>query len=254
VDRPTSRHISFDACFNFRDLGGYRTGEGRFVRWQRLYRSDALHRLSEQDVETFAAMGLRTVIDLRSKTEVDDHGRAPDAPDRDWHHVPMLDDIKLAPTDPAEEPLELREPMAPGEGYLLMAENFAPSIAQVFELLSEESRYPAVFHCTAGKDRTGVLAALILEVLGVADETIAEDYGLTELARERTMAWITVHEPDYAAYLDQIPVEFRIATPEKMLGLLERLRAKYGSVPEFLAAIGVPLPRLDRLRDLLLEA
>ena len=248
-----SRHVSFEGCFNFRDLGGYRTADGRWVRWQSLYRSDSLHRLSASDVETFGAMGLRTVIDLRSGTELDDHGRAPEHPERAWHHLPMLDNVKLAPPEPTAEPPEPAEPLAPGQGYLFIAERFGPSIASVFELLASADSYPAVFHCTAGKDRTGLVAALILDVLGVPEPTIAEDYALTELARERTTAWIQVHEPDYAAYLEQIPVEFRRATPEKIVAFLERLREKYGTVDEFLASVGVKPAQFDTLRDLLLE-
>lgn len=247
-----NRHVVFECCFNFRDLGGYTTTDGRQIRWGRLYRSDALHRLNASDVEVFAGMGLRTVIDLRSQTEIDDHGRAPEAAGRAWHHLPMLDQVKLAPPEPGSEP-ERTEPPPPGEGYLAISERYSESIAQVFRLLGEPAAYPAVFHCTAGKDRTGILAALILDVLGVPDDVIGEDYGLTESVREKTMAWIEVNEPDYFGYLAAIPVEWRIAAPEKILAFLRLLREKHGSVTDWLRVSGVSDTDLASLRDQLLE-
>lgn len=248
-----SRHIVFEACFNFRDLGGYETLDGRRVRWNMLFRSDALHRLTPTDIETFGSMGLRTVIDVRSRAELHTHGTAPEASGHAWFHLPMLDDLRLAPAEPGAEPPR-RDATAPGEVYLMIAERFSASIAQIFGLLSRPEAYPAVFHCTAGKDRTGILAALILDTLGVPDSVIAEDYALTELARERTTAWIEVNEPDYAAYLAQIPLEFRMATPEKIVGFLDLLRARYGSVREFLSGAGVTGDDLDRLRLQLLDS
>ena len=247
-----SRHVLFEACFNFRDLGGYETVDGKRVRWNMLFRSDALHRLTPADAQMFASMGLRTVIDLRSRAELDTHGAAPEASGHAWFHLPMLDDMKLAPPEPGTEQPR-REGLDPGEVYLMIAERFSASIARIFKLLSRPEAYPAVFHCTAGKDRTGILAALLLEVLGVPDPVIGDDYALTELARERTTAWIKVNEPDYAAYLAQIPLEFRKATPEKIVAFLELLRAKYRSVPEFLTGVGVTGDDLDSLCGQLLE-
>lgn len=247
-----SRHIAFEACFNFRDLGGYETAGGRRVRWGTLFRSDALHRLTTADLNAFSSIDLRTVIDLRSGRELEDHGRAPEESGRAWYHLPMLDDIRLAPPEPGAAPPP-RERLEPGEGYLMIAERFSASIAQVLGLLSRSESYPAVFHCTAGKDRTGILAAVILEVLGVPDAVIADDYALTELARERTTAWIEVNEPDYAAYLAEIPLEFRRATPEKIVAFLRLVREKHGSVSGFLSRAGVGAGQLQALRANLLE-
>ena len=96
----SSRHVWFEACFNFRDLGGYETADGRQVRWNTLYRSDTLHRLTAADGKNFSALGLRTVIDLRSKTEVEDFGRLGVATESlVWHNIPMLDDVKLTARD-----------------------------------------------------------------------------------------------------------------------------------------------------------
>lgn len=247
------RHVEFEACFNFRDLGGYETADGRTVRWNTLYRSDTLHRFTEGDVETFNSLGLRTVIDLRSGTEIDDYGRLEGAHDElTWHHVPMLDNVKLAPRD-AETPSPVPTPMAPGEGYVYIVETFGESVASVFALLAGDS-LPAVFHCTAGKDRTGIIAAMLLDVLGVDDEIIASDYVLTEQARPRSTAWIEANEPEFAAWLAQVPPEHRVVTHDMIMGFLAGLRSKYGSPAKFLVEHGVTDDQLHTLRDRLLVA
>jgi protein-tyrosine phosphatase len=252
---PTTRHVDFEACFNFRDLGGYPTAHEGHLRWGTLYRSDTLHRLTVADVEVFRALGLRTVVDLRSSTEIDQYGRLgiSDA-GLTWHNVPMLDNVKLAPRDPSDPPLVLPpEESSPGEGYVRIAEEFAASIASTFRILAGEDALPAVFHCTSGKDRTGIVAALMLDVLGVADEVIGADYYLTEAAQDRSTPWIEQHEPEFAAFLAQIPPERRAPRPERILDFLDGLRSRYGSVPEFLTRSGVPERQLNILRARLVE-
>lgn len=247
-----TRHVSFEACFNFRDLGGYETRDGRRVRWGALYRSDTLHRLTTTDVETFLSLGLKTVVDLRSRTEIDDHGRVEMVePGFAWHHVPMSDEIKLAPRAETDEtpPLVV---LPPGEGYVLMAEQHGAAILRVFTLLAQDRALPAVFHCTSGKDRTGIVAALMLDLLGVPDRAIVADYALTEAANERSMDWIEAHEPNFAAYLAQIPYERRAPHPEKIAGFLDRFRARFGSAEQYLLELGATPALAPALRDRLL--
>ncbi len=256
----TARHVVFEACFNFRDLGGYKTADGRQVRWNTLYRSDTLHRLTVADAETFAAVGLRTVVDLRSGRELEDFGHLAVARDAvAWHHVPMLDDVRLAPRDPADGPqpalpIAVPQPAEPGAGYVAIVEQYGKSVAEVFELLGSPDAYPAVFHCTSGKDRTGIVAAMVLDLLGVPDDVIADDYVATEQTRERSTAWITVHEPDFAAFLAQAPPERRTMSPETILGFLAGIRSRHGTVREFLTGLGVRDGQLETLREQLLGA
>jgi protein-tyrosine phosphatase len=252
--RKTARRVAFEACFNFRDLGGYETGDGRRVRWGLLFRSDTLHRLTPSDADTFRALGLRTVIDLRSRMEIDDHGRV-DVIDGEfaWFNVPMLDNVKLAPPDPSEPARPVPEPLAPGEGYFRIVEQFGGSLAQVFSLLSGGGALPAVFHCTSGKDRTGIVAALVLDVLGVPEDVIVEDYVLTEEATEPSLRWIRANEPDFAAFLADIPPERRAANPEKIAGFLHRVRSVHGSAEQLLVDLGVGRDDLVALRARLLD-
>lgn len=245
------RHVWFEACFNFRDLGGYVTADGRRLRWKTLYRSDTLHRLTAADAEVFKALGLRTVIDLRSPTELTDYGRLSVGHDGiAWHSIPMLDDVRLRPRD---DSTPLPEPLEPGEGYMGILLEFSGAVARTFKLLAADGALPAVFHCTSGRDRTGIVAALMLELVGVPDESIAADYVLTELARPRSTAWIEVNEPEFGALLAQIPPERRRMRAEMILGFLERVRTAHGSAAGFLTSAGVTEAEQDALRRRLLE-
>jgi hypothetical protein len=250
-----TRRVPFEACFNFRDLGGYSGIDGRTVRWGRLFRADTLHRLTDTDVEALGRLGLQTVLDLRSESEIADFGRLRDeARDRlTWHHLPMIDLVILRPRaddEPAPPPRDPNEP--PGSSYVRMVGD-GTMLARAVGLLAAPEHLPAVFHCTAGKDRTGIVAAATLDLLGVADEAIVEDYVETETSRERSMAWIREHEPTFGAFMDQFPAERRVTRPEVIAGFLAAVRAAHGSVEQLLVSRGLPSEALDRLRDQLLE-
>ncbi|HEY8527923.1 MAG TPA: tyrosine-protein phosphatase [Acidimicrobiales bacterium] len=253
------RQIVFDACFNFRDVGGYETADGGRVRTGVLYRADTLHRLTPADVEVVRGLGLRTVIDLRTPREAARHGRAPLGEDEVVHlHLPMIDDEPDDARDDGRpgEPPPSAEPPSPEERagfYLAMLERGGAAVAAAFRALAAPDALPAVFHCTAGKDRTGVLAALVLGHLGVPDDVIAADYALTERARARFRAWAAVHEPDTAAATAALPAWMQETRAEVMLAFLDRVRQEHGSVPQLLADLGLGPPTLDGLRDRLLE-
>ncbi len=253
-----ARHVTFEACFNFRDLGGYETADGRRLRWNVLYRSDTLHRLTPSDAEMFRSLGLHTVMDLRSQREIDDYGaiRVDDGGFA-WHNVPMLDNVRLAPPDPSPPGTPPPEPppeaLLPGAGYYMILTNFSESVAKVLAVLGTDGALPAVYHCTSGKDRTGIISALILDLLGVPEDVIADDYVLTEAARERSSAYIKANEPEFAALLAQIPPERRTTRRENILGMLERVRSEHDSVEQLLYSFGVTHEQLDHLRNQLLD-
>lgn len=189
--RPTSppdRHVDHDRCFNLRDLGGYPAAGGRTTAWGRLFRGDGLHRLDPADCE---ALGLTTVLDLRTHDEIARRGRL-EADGVAWHHLPLIQAIW--------DPGWLTEAMTPerflADRYLAMLDEGADAIGSALRILAEADRLPAAFHCAAGKDRTGVLAALVLSLLGVDDDTIAADYGLSRHGVDRMLAWIRATNPD----------------------------------------------------------
>jgi protein-tyrosine phosphatase len=146
--RLEDRIVAFEACFNFRDLGGYQTRDGRHVRWGRLFRSDTLHRLTTSDVATLGGLGLRTVVDLRTITELDDYGSLPVSGRVDvaWHHVPIFDGVMRLQPRSAEELAAMpvaTEPTAPGRSYLDMLGD-GNGIARVLALLTgpDATRFP----------------------------------------------------------------------------------------------------------------
>lgn len=244
------RLVPFDACFNFRDLGGYETGDGRRLRWRTLYRADTLHRIDGADLDRFLGLRLRSIIDLRSWGELQEHGRFRHADGHlVVHHLPMVDSV-----GGRARPNQFRSPpRTAGEGYIFMTDAGRRSIGAAVRLLADPDRLPAVFHCTAGKDRTGVLAAIVLSAVGVPDRDIVADYMLTDESRAARNAYLRIHEPEYYAFLAGLPPTFRRMNTDAIPTLLTWIRAEHGSVPAFLADSGVDRHDLAALRASLLE-
>ncbi len=176
------RHVPFDGCFNFRDLGGYATVDDREVRRGLLYRSDSLHHLSDDDLTRLAALRIRAVIDLRTGAELAITGRVAEHHERVFHHVPLEDGNDYRSTR--------------ADRYLDFVQVRGARVASAVRLVAHADG-PLVFHCLAGKDRTGVLAAVLLAALGVPDASIASDYALTERTLPAALAWAREHDPDW---------------------------------------------------------
>jgi protein-tyrosine phosphatase len=178
------RHVALEGAQNFRDLGGYTTEDGRQVRWGLLYRSDNLAHLTDADLERIRSMGIRLVCDFRSpeeKAEEPDRLPADDPPG--VAALPIFDE-SFSPSDLRERfsagdlgDLDLRQTLT--DANRLFATRFAAQYRTMLELLSQPENLPAVVHCTAGKDRAGFASAVILLTLGVPEESVYEDFLLT---------------------------------------------------------------------------
>ena len=240
------RRIELEGCYNFRDLGGYPTADGRSVRWRQLFRSDALHHLTQRDVTRLTdEFGIGHVVDLRSSKELRAEGRGllSSATPR-FHHLPLFDgDIPEGKARSAALSLADR--------YVLMAESAKQGIARVVTTLAE-SYAPAVYHCAAGKDRTGVVSAVLLSVLGVREEIIIADYAASQEKLDAIIDRLLATE-SYQEMLAVLPEDTQHAEPETMISLLDRLRESYGSAFDYALAAGVSRDSLERLRDRLLE-
>ena len=173
------RRVPLEGAVNFRDLGGYRTADGRRTRWGRVFRSDGLHSLTAQDQETLRLLGLRVVYDLRLDNERIAHPNLlPE--DADLCSIGLV----LSGGTEADGGLPALERLVHGEQFVLgtyrdMLREAAPVFGELLTGLTRPGGLPAVFHCVFGKDRTGLAAALLLTALGVTLEDVLDDYELT---------------------------------------------------------------------------
>ncbi len=239
------RLIALEGAVNFRDLGGYATVDGRRTRWRVLFRADGLSELSRTDFSVMRDLGIRTVVDLRSGHEVEQSRFDIEAHPVDFHHFPLIDQL------PDVEQWD-RRPGLLGAQYKEMLDDAAPQMIGALEVLTAPGSRPAVFHCTAGKDRTGLLSALVLSLLGVPEETVVADYALSGEAMERLRAKLMVKYPDSKDTISDIDEVFS-ANPDNMVELFAYLRERYGSVTGYAVAVGVPDAVVARLREELLE-
>jgi protein-tyrosine phosphatase len=183
-DASGGRTISLEGCLNLRDLGGYPTADGREVRRGCLYRSSALCSLTDADVDAFAALGIEVVVDLRN-----DHERR-SRPNRLPPEVQLI--VRESPSQRTQPGQSLEEQIVHGTlpprdddvfttTYVrLLDESLVGVLRQTLVAAIDSPARPLLFHCAAGKDRTGLVAAVVLGLLGVDEATIVADYELTE--------------------------------------------------------------------------
>ncbi len=240
------RRILLEGAVNFRDLGGYVVASGDAVtRWRTLFRADGLGELTVGDFTVLRDLGIRTVIDLRAAYELERGQFDVVSHPVSYHHIPFIESI------PEPEEFDRRPDLLEAQ-YLEMLDNAGTEIRSALEVLAGPDALPAVFHCTAGKDRTGLLSAILLRLLGVAEETVVTDYALSQEAMGRLKEKIIRKYPDSADTLNSIEGVFS-AEPAKMHTLLTYLQEQYGSVDRYVAGIGTGADVVASLRLALLE-
>lgn len=241
------RVLPLEGCLNFRDLGGYPTRDGRRVGWRRLFRSDALHALSEADLARLLGeeIGLSDVIDLRSTPELESEGRGRlEATPVSFHHTPLYDG---APSEGRAAAAD----MTLAERYFGLLDVAQAPIARIVGVLAG-AKGAAVYHCAAGKDRTGVLSALLLGVLGVDDELIVADYALTQQNLDAILDRLNSMD-GYRGMLDALPPDTQHANPETMSELSVLVRGRWGGWVEYVREAGASPGSIEQLRHRLLE-
>jgi protein-tyrosine phosphatase len=245
------RTLFWDGCVNVRDLGGHPTEDGRRTRFGAVVRADSVRALSDAGWDALLAYGVSRIVDLRVHSEL-----ALDPPrelDVEVVHVSVMhemDDEEWVEIDAIGD-AQLDAVSATRAVYLEFLERRRPQFAQAFAAVADAPEGTVVVHCHGGKDRTGLVVALLLRVAGVDAETIGADYALSgHNLRERTAAWVA--EAD-----DELERERRrrygAAPAEAMASVLEELERRYGSVREYLHAAGVGPAAIDKVRARLLE-
>lgn len=240
---------------NLRDLGGHRTVDGRSVRRGMLYRAGMTQHLTPEGLQVLRErLGVRTVIDFRGDEEVEKDGVGPFHEHGITHrHVPVVGSTAVTPEERKARMEALKAAEHDwAESYVRIVTEMPGAYVTFFEIVAESRHIPAVFHCAAGRDRTGIAAALVLGVLGVPHDAIAHDYALTGRNLQR-------HVHRFARHMEQMgatPEEFAriVDTPggEPILRFLDVLTERHGSVRAFIEDIGVTSSTVSRVRTLLL--
>ena len=228
-----------EGAMNLRDLGGHKADGGR-VREGLVFRSAMTHHLTAAGLGRLASeLRVRTVVDLRNENEIASDGVADFASAGIvHHHIPITATAAMTPDEQRARLLSLRDGSVSWfELYSQMAESAGESFAKLFHVVAETDA-PLLFHCTGGRDRTGLSAALLLGLLGVLNEDIARDYALTGAALaphaakfERNMREMEMSLAQWHRLVE--------TTGQPALDFLEHIRVTHGSIPEYLSSIGV---------------
>lgn len=247
--RAATRRLSLAGTHNFRDVGGYAVG-ARSTRWGKLFRSDALHGVDQAGRDTLAGLGLGLVIDLR---ENDERETAPNALAGVGHrdvHLPVYDG-----------PIEHTASEHPGAAfdleslYLQMLRDHAQPLTDAVRLIAGSGDDPVLVHCTAGKDRTGLVVALALSAVGVDTRDVIADYSLSETMLHGEWAEAMVAVLRERELPDGFDIEGIVAAspPSVMRRTLAAIDADHGGADRFLLAHGMSETELGDLRAALLS-
>ncbi|MFW0783458.1 tyrosine-protein phosphatase [Gordonia sp. CPCC 206044] len=232
---PQLRRLALGATFNLRDVGGYPLTEGLQTKWGLLFRSDAPRVNGGPEM---MRLGLQTVVDLRDDTERDLLPTGLDAVVPSVRHRPLDPRSLMSESaEPGDDPL--------GDLYVALIRERGEQLAEIVSDLARPGALPALVHCAAGKDRTGVVLALVLSAIGVPDDVVAGDYALTA---DYLTAEFFETVPAQAGAAHPAAEEFRGAESRSMTAMLRVLNAEYGGATAYLGAHGVPAADLDGLR------
>lgn len=235
------------SVFNGRDLGGYATKDGKITS-DNFVRTDCLVEIDEQDKKTLLDMGVRTVIDLRNTDEderIENGFKTTDGVN--YYAFPVFSD-KETPIDEAAEGFTM------GDLYVYILDHTQPAIKTIFSTMANARLGKILYHCSAGKDRTGVVSALLLNLVGVDDETIICDYALTEGFMKDAFALLKQHgvpgsDNGNEAHID----ELLSARPDNMRKMLVYLKENYGDAAAYLKKIGLAEAQITVLKEKMIK-
>ncbi|MFV0536577.1 MAG: tyrosine-protein phosphatase [Dysgonomonas sp.] len=235
------RHLPMVGGYNFRDLGGFRTKEGRYTKWGKLFRADELSNLTEEDLQYLSSIPITSVIDFRAQSEVKR------SPDKLPHTVRFTYPIAITPGNLSSEGIQANllstniDTQMKYMNRLLVSDPPCVRAFRIFfAIVQNNLSAPLIFHCSAGKDRTGMAAALVLYSLGVDEQTIMEDYLSSKIYLS----------DKYDAFIAKYPRAESIFTVKKMFlqAGLNQIKRDHGSVMDYLTKVlKVDIVKMRRL-------
>ncbi len=244
MTQEQTRRLEWEGSLNARDLGGYRAADGRETRWRAVVRSDGLHALTEVGQAALAAYGVRSIVDLRMPAELD---AAPNPFAVPGEHGIAYTNVSFI--DPAASPPETATTLA--EDYISMLDRFSTRVGDALTAIARAPEGGVLVHCAAGKDRTGLVCALLLDLVGVDRETIGADYALSgELLKPRQEEWL-LNGPGARAEREKT-LEWGEPRAEVMPEVLDRVEHQFGGTEAYLRDAGVHDEHIARLRERLL--
>lgn len=238
------RHFPIAGTHNFRDAGGYAARNGQSIRWRTLFRSDSHHQLTESGKQAVRNLGIRTSIDLRAEHESQSSPSVFGPSDTiAYRQLPL----RAAGSD-------TRSPRANDLPELnrMFLDSGQESFSTIFHALAETQTFPVVISCAIGKDRTGLLIALLLELAGVHRDDVIEDYALTSKYAGRRIEQIYAAAPVKGRDPAQL-ARLMECRPETMAQSLAYLDNQHGGVERYVSNIGVKPSAIAAIREALLE-
>lgn len=241
-----SRHIPLPGIYNLRDLGGYPTANGATI-WRRALRADSLHRLDQTAMAQLRTIGCKTVIDLRNTDELRDQANpfAKGLADVEYHNISLF-----AALDPTRPGLQEAENLLLAL-YCQALDECAENFVQVMRLLAR-AEGTVLFHCTAGKDRTGMISAFLLLLAGTPHSDIVADYALTSQYSPQMFAALRA-EMEAAGKTFNHASPLLLSDAETMEAFLEHLHTTHNGVEAYLLKHGLTQSEIENLRSRMLQ-
>ena len=238
IREPGKRHLPLTGCLNLRELGGYTTADGKSIRWRTLLRGDSLHKLSPESQQEIVDYGVKTIIDLRTRSEVK---KKPyilsKSPEISYFNLPLFEEDNFPQ-------LWAKKTLFEHNCFVLEERSL-----QIKEILAVIATQPTgfVIHCAAGKDRTEIIIALLLAIANVPVATIAEDYALSE--KYCSPLYVTIQEQAIKEGFAHI----LLSPPETILDTFNYLDKHYGGANSYLQDIGMNQVQIERIQTMLVN-